>query len=274
MEGSTGSVSVRLGFDYVRVSAAIWPRRSTPPPARLVEDSAAGVPSLSLAHLEALATAGAFGCFGIDRRSALWAAGAMSQTSADRPPASSPASRHSTLPGMSPQELSHADLGATGVVLLRRPSHLVHPRRSHRAGCGHRHRPGRCIPGSGCSSVGSSPIVSGRHRPGTTFLNLEDEIGPINVVVSKGCWQRYTDRQGGTGTVDPRSARERRGRDQHRRRQTRTPTDWRRAGVTYLVEHSGSSPRPWPRPSCGAATCSPGLGSMTYGRALRSRRPR
>ncbi len=26
---------------------------------------------------------------------------------------------------------------------------------------------------------------------GTTFLNLEDETGLINVVVSKGCWQRF-----------------------------------------------------------------------------------
>jgi error-prone DNA polymerase len=26
---------------------------------------------------------------------------------------------------------------------------------------------------------------------GTTFLNLEDETGLINVVVSKGCWTRF-----------------------------------------------------------------------------------
>ncbi|MFV0307648.1 MAG: OB-fold nucleic acid binding domain-containing protein, partial [Desertimonas sp.] len=26
---------------------------------------------------------------------------------------------------------------------------------------------------------------------GTTFLNLEDETGLINVVVSKGCWARF-----------------------------------------------------------------------------------
>ena len=34
-----------------------------------------------------------------------------------------------------------------------------------------------------------------RQRPatasGTTFLNLEDEYGLINVIVSKGCWQRH-----------------------------------------------------------------------------------
>ena len=26
---------------------------------------------------------------------------------------------------------------------------------------------------------------------GTTFMNLEDETGLINVVISKGCWARY-----------------------------------------------------------------------------------
>ena len=34
-----------------------------------------------------------------------------------------------------------------------------------------------------------------RQRPatagGTTFLNLEDETGLINVIVSKGCWTRH-----------------------------------------------------------------------------------
>ena len=38
-------------------------------------------------------------------------------------------------------------------------------------------------------------VVTHRQRPatasGTTFLNLEDEYGLINVIVSKGCWQRH-----------------------------------------------------------------------------------
>ena len=38
-------------------------------------------------------------------------------------------------------------------------------------------------------------VVTHRQRPmtaqGTTFLNLEDETGLINVVVSKGCWARH-----------------------------------------------------------------------------------
>ena len=38
-------------------------------------------------------------------------------------------------------------------------------------------------------------VVTHRQRPatagGTTFLNLEDETGLINVVISRGCWKRY-----------------------------------------------------------------------------------
>ena len=38
-------------------------------------------------------------------------------------------------------------------------------------------------------------VVTHRQRPatasGTTFINLEDEYGLINVVVSTGCWQRH-----------------------------------------------------------------------------------
>ena len=38
-------------------------------------------------------------------------------------------------------------------------------------------------------------MVTHRQRPATasgiTFVNLEDETGLINVVVSRGCWARY-----------------------------------------------------------------------------------
>ena len=47
-------------------------------------------------------------------------------------------------------------------------------------------------PGSRVTVAG---VVTHRQRPmtaqGTTFLNLEDETGLINVVVSKGCWSRF-----------------------------------------------------------------------------------
>jgi error-prone DNA polymerase len=38
-------------------------------------------------------------------------------------------------------------------------------------------------------------VVTHRQRPstagGTTFMNLEDETGLINIVVSVGCWKRF-----------------------------------------------------------------------------------
>ena len=76
---STGGLAVRLGLSSVR---ALGPE--------LAERIAAGRPyrdpeevrrrgGAGLAALEALATAGAFGCFGLGRREALWAAGALAQ---------------------------------------------------------------------------------------------------------------------------------------------------------------------------------------------------
>jgi error-prone DNA polymerase len=39
-------------------------------------------------------------------------------------------------------------------------------------------------------------VITHRQRPmtaqGTTFLSVEDETGLINVVVSKGCWRRFS----------------------------------------------------------------------------------
>jgi error-prone DNA polymerase len=40
-------------------------------------------------------------------------------------------------------------------------------------------------------------VVTHRQRPhtagGVTFVNLEDETGLVNVIVSPGCWVRYRD---------------------------------------------------------------------------------
>ncbi len=191
-EGSTGSVSVRLGFDYVRgIGRDLAEEIDAGRPFASVEDLRRRVPSLSLAHLEALATAGAFGCFGIDRRSALWAAGAMSQTSADRLPGIVTGVEAPTLPGMSPQELSHADLWATGGAPDGHPTSFIRGDLTERG----------LVTATDLADMASGErvlvggVVTHRQRPataqGTTFLNLEDETGLINVVVSKGCWQRY-----------------------------------------------------------------------------------
>ena len=184
--------AVRLGLDYVRgVGLELAEAIAAGQPYTSVEDLRRRVPSLSLTHLEALATAGAFGCFGIDRRSALWAAGAMSQTSSDRLAGIVTGVEAPTLPGMSPQELSHADLWATGVAPDGHPTRFIRPELEQLGVV--------TAIGLAGEATGERVLVGGvvthRQRPatagGTTFLNLEDETGLINVVVSTGCWKRY-----------------------------------------------------------------------------------
>src|SRR4029450_5582091 len=58
---------------------------------------------------------GAFGSLGLERRAALWAAGAVAQAGADRLPGTAVGAEAPRLPGMSPGELGAADLGATGL---------------------------------------------------------------------------------------------------------------------------------------------------------------
>ena len=47
------------------------------------------------------------------------------------------------------------------------------------------------------SKIKVAGVVTHRQRPataqGTMFINLEDETGLINIVVSKGCWLRFRD---------------------------------------------------------------------------------
>lgn len=53
--------------------------------------------------------------------------------------------------------------------------------------------------------VAVAGVVTHRQRPatagGTTFINLEDETGLINIVVSKGCWLRYRHAAGGAAAL-------------------------------------------------------------------------
>jgi error-prone DNA polymerase len=183
--------AVRLGLAYVRTLGE-----------DLAEQVAAGRPYASMtdlvrrtgageAQVEALATAGAFGSLGLERRSALWAAGAVAQARADRLPGATVGAEAPRLPGMSPVELGAADLWATG---LSADSHPVQFARERLDALG-------AVPADGLAAVapGARVLVGGvvthRQRPatagGTTFLNLEDETGLINVICSRGVWDRY-----------------------------------------------------------------------------------
>jgi error-prone DNA polymerase len=152
---------------------------------------------LGTAQLESLATAGAFGCFALSRREALWSAGAVAQ--AARPGhldgmvtgvrELAALARH--LPVMTGAEEVVADLWATGITPGSYPTQFVRDR----------------LDAMGVTVAAGLPdmepdrrvfvagVVTHRQRPatagGTTFLNLEDETGLVNVVCSRGVWVRH-----------------------------------------------------------------------------------
>ena len=144
---------------------------------------------LTTAQTEALATAGAFDGFGLNRRQALWNAGytdspsRLAGTAVQLPPP--------MLPGMSDVELTLADLWATSISPGEHP--VVHVR--------------SLLQAEGILSVRDlataeprrrvrvAGLITHRQRPqtagGVTFLNLEDETGMLNVVVFHEVWRRH-----------------------------------------------------------------------------------
>ena len=75
---------MRLGISYVRgIGDDLAEEIAAGRPYADPEDLARRV-SLTLPQLEALATSGAFDCFGMSRREAIWAAGAVAQMGTDR----------------------------------------------------------------------------------------------------------------------------------------------------------------------------------------------
>ncbi|MFC7733396.1 helix-hairpin-helix domain-containing protein [Actinomadura keratinilytica] len=116
--------AIRLGLAGVRnlgeeAAEAIAAGR----PYASMEDLARRVP-LSAAALEALATAGAFGCFGLSRREALWAAGALAGSGPDQLEGATPGTVAPALPAMTPVEETLADLWATGVSQTHPMAHV------------------------------------------------------------------------------------------------------------------------------------------------------
>ena len=189
---------VRLGLSSVRsvgdaLAAAIVDERVRNGDYRSIDELAHRVEVPRVA-LEALATAGAFehcGTEPLDRRRALWSAGAAAQGGPDRLPGIVTGIEAPTLPGLSESELGAADLWATGVAPGRHPT--VHLRAELDA-MGVRTAVALRETVSG-SRVLVGGVVTHRQRPGTakgvTFLNLEDETGLINVICSPGLWQRH-----------------------------------------------------------------------------------
>ena len=154
----------------------------------------AGPGAISSTALEALATSGAFACFGLDRRAALWAAGAVAHAHPDRLEgvvlgASAPPG----LPAMSEVEEAAADLWATGISPVASAVEFVRDRLDAQGVVTAARLAGPDLTHGQRVSVAG--VVTHRQRPATaqgiTFLNLEDETGLVNIVVSKGCWAAH-----------------------------------------------------------------------------------
>jgi error-prone DNA polymerase len=196
-ETSVGDVAVRLGIGTVRgigeeLAKEIEAVRVAGGAYTSVEDLTRRVPALKIDQLEAMATAGVFGeCFGIERREALWTVGAAVQSRPDRLEGVVTGAVSPRLPGMDPMETAVADLWATGIAPSGHPTQFLREELTRRG----------VVTSVGLRSVAPrskvliAGIVTHRQRPmtaqGTTFLNLEDETGLMNVVVSKGCWTRF-----------------------------------------------------------------------------------
>jgi error-prone DNA polymerase len=193
---------VQLGLREVRnigddVAREIEAARDAGGPFTSMEDLARRVP-LTLPQLEALATAGAFGCFTsprtgepLTRREALWQAGSVAQGGVDRLPGIVTGAEAPALPGMDDFEEARADLWSTGMSPDGHPTRFIRDELD-RLGVVTSVGLWDVEPGS---KVLIGGVVTHRQRPatagGTMFLNLEDETGLINVVVSKGCWNAH-----------------------------------------------------------------------------------
>ncbi|HET9443809.1 MAG TPA: OB-fold nucleic acid binding domain-containing protein, partial [Acidimicrobiales bacterium] len=191
LDGGRGTFAVRLGIGSVRhigeeVAGRIAAGR---PYASMEEVVRAG--GLTEPQVEALATAGAFAAFDLDRRSALWAAGAVAQSRPGRLPGVVVGHEAPALPGMSAVEETAADLWSTGISPSTYPTEFV---RADLDDLG-------VVPAAGLRAVDDGErvlvggIVTHRQRPatagGTIFVNLEDETGFVNVICSQGVWARY-----------------------------------------------------------------------------------
>jgi len=189
------SHAVRLGLAAVRtigddLAKAIVAERETNGPYRDMTDLTARI-TLTTPQVEALATAGAFEAFQLDRRQALWSAGAAAQSGPDRLAGVVAGGTHAPpLPGMSVVEIAVADVWATGVSPDSHPIQFLRERLDELGAV----PIGRLDQVPDRTRILVAGAVTHRQRPatagGVTFMNLEDETGMLNIVASRGLFSR------------------------------------------------------------------------------------
>jgi error-prone DNA polymerase len=193
---SHGALAIRMGISSVRgIGGDLGRRIAESGPYESLEHLSRMVPQVSRSQMEALATAGAFTeSFGVDRRDALWEAGAYGhrpQHGQDHLDKIMGLNAIPHLPGMAPIEEAIADLWATGVSPNGHPTVFVREQLFAKGVlCAD-----QLLTAQHNARVLVAGVVTHRQRPmtarGMTFISLEDETGLINVVCSKGCWMRH-----------------------------------------------------------------------------------
>ncbi|HVW33253.1 MAG TPA: OB-fold nucleic acid binding domain-containing protein, partial [Acidimicrobiia bacterium] len=188
-------LAVRIGLRYVRnlgnaLLERIEEERTGNGPFADLEDFARRTAAPTDA-IEGLAAAGAFGCFGLSRRDALWAAAALREARPDKLPGLVTGLDAPTLPLMTAPEEAAADLWSMGLSPAAHPTEFTRPaldRRGVVTVAGLAGVPDRSV-------VEVAGVVTHRQRPmtaqGVIFINLEDETGLLNVICSPGLWRRY-----------------------------------------------------------------------------------
>src|SRR5579859_4083657 len=189
---------IRLGLSEVRnlstkTAERVVAGRERAGPYRDLENFAVRT-GLPAGPLEALATAGAFGCFGLSRRAALWAAGAAASVREGQLAGTTAGLTAPPLPDMTPAEETLADVWATG-------TYSTHPVAHVRAELAAR----QVLTVSAARSpemdmaadsvVAVAGLVTHRQAPptarGVVFLSLEDETGMLNVICPPHVWARH-----------------------------------------------------------------------------------
>jgi error-prone DNA polymerase len=185
-----GGPAIRLGVGSVRnLGSAAAERVAAGRPYRDLPDFATRT-GLSAAALEALATAGAFGCFGLSRRAALWAAGAAASLRDGQLPGTTAGLSAPPLPSMTPVEETLADLWATGTYGTHPVAHI------REALTGRGVLTAADVRDAAAESVVAvAGLVTHRQRPptarGVVFMSLEDETGMVNVICPPKVWEAH-----------------------------------------------------------------------------------
>jgi error-prone DNA polymerase len=190
-----GAFAVRLGLSEVRTigekgAKLIIEERDRGGPYAEMADLVRRT-GITAAQVEALATAGAFDCFGLERRQALWEAGRAAEERPGQLAGITAAGPPPTLPGMTDIEADMADLWSTSITTTSHPIQRVRDR-LRADGILSAAQLREAEPGAKVRVAG---VVTHRQRPatasGVTFMNLEDETGMANIVISVGCWHRH-----------------------------------------------------------------------------------